>query len=160
VLSSPLTIIDCGASRTALGIFDRSGGRLRLENGAIERFPVQENAEDNWLRRTAAALPVLRSRVPSVGRVILVLPPHLTLTKHIRTPRVSAAKREKIVRFEAAQAIPHGLAEVVWDTTVAHEGASDSELLLTAVKLEAVNALVAAAESAGFEPALILPATA
>lgn len=155
---SRATIVDCGASRTALGIFGLSDGRLRLENWAVERFPAPTSGEDAWLRQTSAAFAALRSRVVPVGRVILVLPPHLTLTKLIRTPRVSAAKRDKIVRFEAAQGIPYNLAEVTWDTAVAHEGAADLELLLAAAKLEAVNSLVAAAEAAGFGPAAILPA--
>lgn len=157
MLSSPLTIIDCGASRTALGIFGLSGGRLRLENWAVEWFPVPASGEDAWLRQTSAAFAALRSRVDPVGRVVLVLPPHLTLTKHIRTPRVSPAKRDKIVRFEAAQGIPYNLAEVSWGTAVAHEGPADMDLLLAAAKLEAVNALARAAAEAGFEPAAMLP---
>lgn len=158
MFSSPLTIIDCGASRTALGIFSRSGGRLRLENCAVERLPPATVGEDPWLKQTAAALRALRARVKPTGRVVLVLPPHLTLAKHIRTPRVSAAKRDKIIRFEAAQGIPYNLAEVAWDTTVAGEGATDVDLLLAAVKLDAVNALGTAAAEAGFEATVMMPA--
>lgn len=157
MFSSPLTIIDCGASRTALGIFRRTGGRLRLEQAALERFSAPAGGEDNWLRQTAAALKALHARVKPAGRVVCVLPPHLTLTKHIRTPRVSPAKRDKIVRFEAAQGIPYNLAEVAWDTVVAGEGAADMDLLLAAAKLDAVGALSAAASAAGFEPTAMLP---
>lgn len=141
-----------------MGIFSRSSGRLRLETFASERFPAQAAGEDNWLRQTAAALRALRARMKPAGRVVLVLPPHLTLTKLIRTPRVSPAKRERVVRFEAAQGIPYRLAEVAWDTTVAGEGEAVMDLLLAAAKLEAANALGAAAAEAGFEPAVMLPA--
>lgn len=155
--SSCATIVDCGASRTVLGVFSLSQGRLRLEECTIEHLPAFAVREDNWLRRTKAALLALRVRVNPLGRVVLVLPPHLTLTKHIRTPRVSPAKREQIVRFEAAQGIPYNLAEVTWDTAVADEGTTDQGLLLAAAKLDAVNALGAAAAAAGFAPAAMLP---
>lgn len=142
-----------------MGIVRRSGGRLRLEDCATELHPEPSGGEDtSWHRQTAAALRALRARATPAGRVVLVLPPHLTLTKLIRTPRVSAAKRDKIVRFEAAQGIPYNLAEVTWATTVAGEGAADVDLLLAAAKLEAVNALCTAAGEAGFEPAALLPA--
>ncbi|AOS45561.1 Competence protein A [Lacunisphaera limnophila] len=158
MLSSPLTIIDCGASRTALAIFGLVGGRLRLEEYAVELLPTAGSADDTWPRQTAAALRALRARVNLAGRLVLVLPPHLTLTKLVRTPRVSAAKRDQIVRFEAAQGIPVNLAEVAWDTALVHEGPDGLELLLAAVKLDAVNFLVAAADEAGFDIAAILPA--
>lgn len=159
MFSSPLTIIDCGASRTAVGVFRRSAGRLKLERCAVERFGGLAGGEDDWLRQTAAALRGLRHRVHPAGRVVCVLPPHLTLTKHIRTPRVSPAKRDKIVRFEAAQAIPYSLNEVAWDSCAAGETATEIDVLLAAAKLDIVNALSAAASAAGFEPTAMLPST-
>ena len=66
-----------------------AGERLRLETCAIERF-ASGGGDDTWQRQTTAALCALAARVKPAGRVLLVLPPHLTLTKHIRTPRVSS----------------------------------------------------------------------
>lgn len=159
MFSSPLTLIDCGASHTAVGVFRRSGGRLRLERCAIERFALLAAAEDDWLRQTTTALRELGRRVRPAGRVVCVLPPHLTLTKHVRAPRVGAAKRAKIVRFEAEQAIPYNLAEVAWDSCAAGETAAELDVMLAAVKLDVVSALGAAASAAGFEPTAMLPSS-
>lgn len=153
-----ITIVDCGASRTALGVFRRSAGRLRLETSAVERFPSANVGEDLWLQHTAAALGALRARAAPAGRVVLVLPPHLTLAKHIRTPRVSATKRDRIVRFEVAQAMPCDLAEVVWGTTIATETATGTGWLLAAGKRRVLEGLGAVAKQAGFAPAVMLPA--
>ena len=151
------TVIDCGASRTTLGVFSTKGGRLRLDTYATEIFALQAGHENNWLDNTRAALQSLRARVPATGPVVLVLPAHLVLTKLIKTPLIAPVQREKIIRFEAEQSIPYALADIVWDSIVVGERAIDVEVLLTAAKLDAVEPLCAAAQAAGFEPRLILP---
>ena len=151
------TVLDCGASRTALGVFSRKGGRWRLDDYAAEIFPATAGREDNWLEHTRAALLALRPKVKAGGPAVLVLPAHLALTKFIKTPRVEPAKREKIIRFEAGENIPYALADVVWDSVVAGGRANDLEVLLVAAKLDAVQPLCAAVQAAGFEPRLILP---
>jgi type IV pilus assembly protein PilM len=88
---------------------------------------------------------------------VLVLPAHLTLTKQIKTPRVDPAKREQVIRFEAEQAIPYALADVVWDRAVSGEGENETEIVLVAAKLELIEQLCTAALSAGFTPGRILP---
>ena len=156
-ISSRAIALDCGASHTALGIFSCKGNRLRLDEYAVEVFPATTGGDDHWLEQTCAALSALRAKVKTPGRAVLVLPSHLALTKLIKTPRVEAAKREKIIRFEAGQNIPYALADVVWDSVVAGEREAELEVLLTAAKLEAVEPLCAAVRAAGFEPRLILP---
>jgi type IV pilus assembly protein PilM len=156
VVSNRTLIIECGASRTALGAFSRKGNRLRFDSYAVEFFPAA-GGEDRWLERTRTALTTLRGKLRPGGPVVLVLPAHLVLTKLVKTPRVEPAKREKVIRFEAEQSIPYALADVVWDRVVAAEHAHDVEVLLAAAKLEAVEPLCAAVQAAGFEPRLLLP---
>jgi len=159
VFSRKTVIVDLGSSRTALGVFRRAHDRLRLENFAMEIFPGQSGGEAEWLEQTRAALARLRNRTGIGGPVVLVLPPHLTLTKLIKTPRVEPAKREQILRFEAEQSIPYAPTEVVWDTVVAAGHEHELEMLLAAAKLEAIVALCAAVRTAGFAPQLILPSS-
>ena len=157
MVSNRTLILDCGASRTALGVFSRKGNRLRFDDYAVEIFPTQSGGEDHWLEHTRAALTKLRAKRQHGGPVVLILPAHLALTKLIKTPRVEPAKRAKVIRFEAEQSIPYALADVVWDSVVAAEHDLDLEVLLVAAKLEAVEPLSAAVQAAGFEPRLILP---
>jgi type IV pilus assembly protein PilM len=157
VAANRTLILDCGASRTALGEFSRQGHRLRLDRYAAVTFPAQAGGEDNWLAHTQAALPALQAKLKLAGPVVLVLPAHLALTKLIKTPRVEPAQREKIIRFEAEQSIPYALDDVVWDSAIAAENPREFEMLLVAAKLEAVEPLCAAVQAAGLEPRLILP---
>jgi type IV pilus assembly protein PilM len=157
VVSARTVILDCGASRTALGVFTRQGGRLCLEHYAVEQFAPAIGSTDHWQENTRAALQALRHGLKTGGPVVLVLPAHLILSRPIRTPRVDAAQREKIIRFEAGQAIPSALTEVVWESVVTGEDGPETEVLLIAAKLAAVESLCAAAAAAGFEPRAVLP---
>lgn len=150
-------MLDCGASRVALARFARTkSGTLRLETFAWE--PLDSGAENGgWLDATAAALARVAQRAHVAAPVTLVLPGHLVLTKLVKTPRVDAAKRAKVVRFEAQQNIPYALDDVVWGHAVAGESAHDLDVMLCAAKREAVEALCAAAERSGFRPRVVLP---
>lgn len=159
VFSRKTVILDLGASRIALGVFSRSNGRLRLDDFAVENFSGQPGGETGWLQQTRAALAVLRARTGARGSVVLVLPPHLTLTKLIKTPRVARAKRGKILRFEAEQSIPYAPSEVIWDTVVAAEHETELEMLLAAAKREAIEALCGVLQASGFEPHRVLPSS-
>ncbi|MBI3885032.1 MAG: pilus assembly protein PilM, partial [Opitutae bacterium] len=155
---SRVVVLDCGASRVALGTFTRTGsGRLKIEDYAAEHFFIEPGRDEAWLDAVRAALQTLRPRWKSGGPVLLTLPGHLALTKHLKTPRVEAAQRAKIIKFEAQQNIPYALHEVVWDSVVGGDTGIDLEVLLAAAKLDLVEALCAAVEAAGFTPRLLLP---
>jgi type IV pilus assembly protein PilM len=140
-------------------VFNLNGGRLQCVHAAVEQFPVRAAGEDHWLENTAAALRSLKSGHAGADPVVLVLPAHLTLTKQIKTPRVDPAKRGKVIRFEAEQAIPYALAEVVWDSTISGEGETEQEVVLVAAKLDLIEQLCTAVQAAGFTPARILPSS-
>jgi len=149
-------VLDCGASRTALGSFTRRGCRLYLEAFAVVPLGPDSGPTDPWLEETRAALHDLRARLPSAaGPAVLILPAHLTLTRMLAIPRVAAAQRARIIGFEAAQAVPFALTDVVWDHLVA--GRQGTDVLLAAARLDAVEPLCAAAQAAGFEPQFLLP---
>lgn len=90
------------------------------------------------------------------GSLVAVCPPaHLTLTKHLEVPALTRGQRERLVRFEAAQAIPRPLAEVVWDWAPGADGATTVEL--AAMKLDGAEALCRDAEAAGVQLDAIVP---
>ena len=154
---SRITIIDCGASRTALGTFSLNKGGLRCDHLAAETFSPAAGGEDRWLEHTTGALRVLGAKAGSRGPAVLLLPPHVVLLKHVKTPRVEADKRDRIVRFEVEQNIPYAISEVVWDTVVSGGSETGEDLLLAAAKLDVVTPLCAAARAAGFEVRRVLP---
>lgn len=155
----PAAIIDCGASRVALGVFTRrSSGSHCLEQLAVETLAAGTAREADWLHQTAAAAGRLRARLKWRGPVAVVLPAHAVLTKSLQAPRGDPAKREKVIRFEAQRSIPHALNDVLWAHTTTAETASGVEVLLCAAKREFVESLCAALDDAGLKPGAVVPA--
>lgn len=153
-----VTIIDCGTSRTSVAVFSElRSRRLRLEQYASVSFATENGQETNWLQKTTEAVGSLRGQIKIAGPVTVVLPPHLTLMKMLSTPRVEAAKREKIISFEGQQSIPYPLTDVVWDRMISGENAHAFHVLLCAAKLEILDPLCKALASAGFVPTVLLP---
>ncbi len=156
---SRVAIIDCGASHVALGTFAKAGAnKHRLEQFALGSFALEPGREDEWPGRIGEALQMVRRQVDFNGPVSIVLPGHLVLTKFIKTPRVDATKRERVIRFEAQQNIPYPLTEVVWDHGIVGQTGLDLEVMLCVAKLDAVEGLCAAVEAAGLVPDALLPA--
>ncbi|MEO6876055.1 MAG: pilus assembly protein PilM [Opitutaceae bacterium] len=149
--TTPQLVVDAGASHVAGGIFAPvSGGRLLLQEFALEQCTSDPSLEPGWLERTAEALAEVASRPHLRGPASLAVPGHLTLTKFIKTPVIAEAKRDQVIRFEAAQAIPYPLEAVTWDHRIVAGDGLDLEIMLTAVKREVMENLCAAAEEAGF----------
>lgn len=155
---SRATVLDCGVGRTALGVFGRKGGRLCLERFTCETAAAPATDDAVWLEQTGAALRRLGRRAPAGGPVVLVLPAHLTLSKLVRLPRADPEQRQKLVSFEAEQAIPFALSDVTWHSVLTAESEQGMEVLLAAARLDVVEPLCVAAESAGFAPDVLLPA--
>ena len=152
------TVLECDETRTAAGIISLArNGQLRVERCAEAELPGGLTGIAEWLKHTGDALRELRRKIRPAGRVVLTLPSHLVLTKHVRIPRISKEKWTAVIRNEAQQAIPYPLCEVAWDGVVSGEVEPGQEVMLAAAKLNVVETLCVAAEAAGFMPGEILP---
>ena len=151
MFSSRQFVVDAGASHVAGAVFAAGGnGKLVLEEFALEVRSSDPALEPGWMERTAQAMSSVATRRKLRGPASLAVPGHLALTKFVKTPAVAPAKRGPVIQFEAAQAIPYPLEAVAWDHLVVSGDAPDLEIMLTAVKLDVMENLCAAAESAGF----------
>jgi type IV pilus assembly protein PilM len=157
--AASLMVADLGASHVAVGrLAGGSNGRLALRRFGLESFDSDPARGTDWTLRAAQALRTIVERERWSGPVTLGVSGHLALTKFIKTPAVTKSKRDKILQFEAAQNIPHPLAEVVWDHVLVSEDEVELELVLTAAKTEAMAALSSAVEAAGVSVVRIVPA--
>ena len=151
--------VDIGAGHVACGVFAAgAAGRLVLQQVSIEAHSSDPSHEGRWATEIAQSLGAIVARDKLGGVASLAVPGHLALTKFIKTPSIDAAKRGKIIAFEAAENIPYPLNEVVWDHLVVADDGFDLEVMLTAVKFDAMQALCVAADSAGFVVERAMPA--
>ena len=151
--------VDIGAGHVACGVFAvGAAGRLVLQQVSVEPHSSDPSHESRWSTEIAQSLGAIVARDKLGGVASLAVPGHLALTKFIKTPSIDAAKRGKIIAFEAAENIPYPLNEVVWDHLVVADDGFDLEVMLTAVKFDAMQALCVAADSAGFVVERAMPA--
>jgi len=143
--------IDCGAAHVACGLFRLNEHRqLELERLSVETLAIDPNRDSEWTEMLGTALTkiVQRERFP-LRECVVSVPGHLALTKFVTTPAVEPGIRDRVVQFEASQNIPYALSDVAWGyLTVADDGV-DLDLMVSAAKLDAMEALCAAVESAG-----------
>jgi type IV pilus assembly protein PilM len=143
----------------ACGVFSvGASGRLVLQQFALEPHSSDPSHESRWAVEIAQSLGAIGARHKLAGSAAVAVPGHLALTKFIKTPSVAKEKRIKIVSFEAAENIPYPLEEVVWDHLVVADDGFDLEVMLTAVKFDAMQALCSAADAAGFPVERATPA--
>ncbi|MSU72860.1 MAG: fimbrial assembly protein [Opitutus sp.] len=157
--STRLLAVDIGAGHIACGLFSVGPtGRLVLQQFGLEPLSSDPSHESRWAVEIAQALGAVATRHKLSGRCAIAVPGQLALTKFIKTSSVAKEKRGKIIAFEAAENIPYPLKEVVWDHLVVSDDGFDIEVMLTAVKFEAMQSLCAAADAAGFPVERAIPA--
>jgi type IV pilus assembly protein PilM len=157
--SPRILAVDVGAGHVACGVFTAGAtGRLVLQQFALEPHSADPAHESRWPVEIAQSLGAIAARQKISGVAALAVPGHLALTKFVKTPSVAKDKRHKIVAFEAAENIPYPLAEVVWDYAVVADDSFDLEVMLAAVKFDAMQALCDAADAAGFAVERATPA--
>ncbi len=149
--SSRILAFDLGAGHVACGVFGLGAtGRIVLQRFALEFIDSDPAHEARWNDQVAQALVAIAAREKIKGAAALAIPGHLALTKFIKAPALDRSKREQAIRFEASQNIPYPLAEVVWNNVVIADDGFDLEVMLAAVKLDAMDALCTGLDAAGF----------
>jgi type IV pilus assembly protein PilM len=156
---SRILALDVGAAHLAAGVFTTGAtGRLVLQHFAFESHHSDPAHEARWFAELGQSFGAIAAAGKLGGACAVGVPGHLALTKLVKTPVVPASKRDRVMAFEAAENIPYPLEEVIWDyTTVADDG-FDLEVVLAAAKLDAMQALCAAADAAGLAVERALPA--
>ncbi len=151
--------VDIGAGHVACGVFaEGASGRLVLQQFAIEPHSSDPSHDARWSVEITQSLGAVVARHRISGAAAIAVPGHLALTKFIKTPSMAKEKRSKIIAFEAAENIPYPLDEVVWDHVVVADDGFDLEVMLAAVKFDAMQALCASADAAGFPVERAMPA--
>jgi len=162
-------VIDCGGAHVSAAVFSLCGkardgdgvaGSLRLEAYAREDFVCSSAHSTAWPTQVGAALDRALGRLGlrRARECRLAIPDHLTLTKLVKTPAVAVEDLPQVLRFEATQGIPFPLDEVSWGGLVARNDGEEMELVISAAKLDAVEPICAAAESAQLLPTHCEPA--
>ena len=157
--SESLVAIDIGASAVKLVEIDNSGDKPVLLNIGIA--PLAKSAVSNTMVKEPMEVSAkIASLIESNGivdkRVVSAIPSPSVFTKQIRLQKMSEKELRENLQFEAANYIPHNIADVKMDYFVmGADGTSHMKVLLVAAKNEIVDTYVQSVALAGLEAAII-----
>lgn len=156
-------------SKTFLGI-DFGAGSLKVAEFALTpqgglrllRFGVkalglagsQDAAREGALKKALPELLAEGGFLAKQGN--LSAPGYQVFSKFVKLPPVDTSKVTQIIQYEAQQNVPFPLAETAWDYQILGSAPSgELEVLLVAIKSEAVEKLFTLGEGAGLKMAIV-----
>ena len=146
------TIVNLAASNVSVSQFSAAAGTLVLEQFYVEEIAPGLTGDEEWLNAAIAALANLVNQHGLKGRVTVIAPAFLLLQKPLRVPQVERARQAQIVAFEAQNAIPYPLNEVIWDSQLMASDGVEAEVLLFALRTEVATRIANLVTSTGLRP--------
>ncbi len=157
--SQPILAVDCGASHVAVARLVRDGREGRPAQDFVSE-PLEAPGRDDeaWVASVGRALQAVAGRGDLRGPCILGLPGHLTLTRSLEIPPMSAGHRRRVIRFEAHQGLPCPASELIWSHAIVNAGGDRQHVVITSVRRGALSALCQKIREAGLFPVAAFPA--
>jgi len=134
-MSSPkITVLNCGASQFALGVFALDGSAPRMERLVTRDLGYDFSEEEQWLSATLSGLREASSAEKISGEVQVVLPGFLLLTKTLRIAHVEGGKQAQMIAYEAQQSIPYQLSDLNWSYQVLSDDGIETEVIFIGIR--------------------------
>ncbi|MSS99452.1 MAG: hypothetical protein CK541_05975 [Opitutia bacterium] len=146
------TIVNLAASSVSVSQFSVEAGSLVLEQFFVEEIAPGLLGDDDWLNAAIAALANLANTHELKGRATVIAPAFLLLQKPLKVAQVERTRQAQIVAFEAQNAIPYPLNEVIWDSQLMASDGVEAEVLLFALRTEVATKIANMVTSVGFRP--------
>jgi type IV pilus assembly protein PilM len=144
-------IVNLAASHVSVSSFREESGRLFLDQFFAEDL-APGLGDDDWLNAAIAALADLVNAHKISGQATIVAPGFLLLQKSLKVPQVERERQAQIVAFEAQNAIPYPLNEVIWDSQVMSSDGVEAEVLLFALRTEVATRIANLVSATGLRP--------
>ncbi len=142
--------LNIGSQRIGLAVFETSkSGGLVLKAYDSESIVADPSLEASKVSQTRVAIADLVQRL-KVGKTKAryAISGQSVFTRFVKLPPLQEDNIEQLVTFEAQQHVPFPLAEVVWDYELI-EGADDKEVVIVAIKADALDELNSAVNDSG-----------
>ncbi len=145
-------IVNLAASHVSVSLFGVQSKGLVLEKFYVEEIAPGLTNDDEWLNTAIGALGNLVTTYGISGQVTVIAPSFLLLQKSLKVPQVERQRQAQIVAFEAQNAIPYPLNEVIWDSQVMASDGVEAEVLLFALRTEMASKIANLVSATGLRP--------
>lgn len=142
--------LNIGSQRIGMAVFEVSkNGSLVLTAYDSETIVADPALEASKLSQTRIAIADLAQRL-KVGKTKAryAISGQAVFTRFVKLPPLQDDNIEQLVTFEAQQHVPFPLQEVVWDYELI-EGAAEKEVVIVAIKADALDEINAAVNDSG-----------
>ncbi len=142
--------LNIGSQRIGMAVFEASkNGSLILKAYDSETIVADPALEASKISQTRIAVADLAQRL-KVGKTKAryAISGQSVFTRFVKLPPLQEDNIEQLVTFEAQQHVPFPLTEVVWDYELI-EGAGDKEVVIVAIKADALDEINAAVNEGG-----------
>jgi type IV pilus assembly protein PilM len=150
--------LDLGAGSVKAAEFQVSkGGELILQNYGVKALGAEGYQESKREKAVLAAVKeLLSTRGIAARQTNVCAAGYQVFSKFVKLPAVDNHKVRQIIQYEAQQNIPYPIEQAVWDFQILGTLPSgELEVLLVAIKAEAVEALFSVGEAAGLKLDLV-----
>ncbi|MEI6656704.1 MAG: type IV pilus assembly protein PilM [Verrucomicrobiota bacterium] len=146
--------LNIGSQRIGMAVFETSkNGGLLLKAYASETIVADPALEASRIGQMRMAVADLAQRLKvSKAKVRYAISGQAVFTRFVKLPPLQDDNIEQLVTFEAQQHVPFPISEVVWDYEMI-EGAEDKEVVIVAIKGEALDEINAAVNDCGLSTA-------
>lgn len=154
--SRNIAVLNLGSQRVGGAVFGKTpGGDLILKRHAFSEMPGDPSVDATRLPQLKVAVEELVRKLKMSGsQVWCAVAGHTVFTRFVKLPPVQGEKMDQIVEFEARQNVPFPINEVIWDyETVGEKDAIEPEVVLVAMKADALNEINEQVESGGVKTA-------
>lgn len=143
--------LNLGSQRVGLARFGIGGkGSLLLKEYAFTEMSGDPTTDGTRRFALADAVKQLATALRATdGDVNYAVPGQYLIAKFVKLPALAEDQVDKIVGFEAQQAVPFPLNETVWDYQLMGKSGGEMEVGIVAVRSEHLGDLNAAVEGAG-----------
>ena len=146
--------LNIGSQRIGMAVFEtaKSGG-LVLKGYETETVIADPAMESSREAQTRAAIEDLVARLKvSKSKVRYAISGQAVFTRFVKLPPIQDDNIEQLVTFEAQQHVPFPINEVVWDYELI-EGGSEKEVVIVAIKGDALEEINTAVNASGVSTA-------
>lgn len=157
--SSKLSVLNCGASQFAFGVFSLEGAEPVMERLVTRDLSYDFSEEDQWLSATLGGLREAVSEEKISGSVQVILPGFLLLTKTLRIAHVEGAKQAQMIAYEAQQSIPYQLSDLNWSYQVLSDDGIETEVLFIGIRSSICQRFCDEVTKLGFQPVSVNAST-
>lgn len=149
--------LNLGSQRVSMARFGIGArGNLLLRSYAVQEMVGDPTAEGTRQQSLTQAVRELTAQFKAAqSEVNYAVPGQFLIAKFVKLPPLAEDQVEKIVGFEAQQAVPFPLNETVWDYQLMGKSGGEVEVGIVAIRTEHLTDLNSAVEDSGLVPRVV-----